>query len=189
MPHLQLFFAAITASMMLSAPVPVICPPPSFCTEPDCPPGGAHPCRPCCQEVLSDLSSHNLLSSARSSLHVLWLTLSTPNCTIPYPICTKQCMARCECPKGTVINELTNTCVPVNSYPTAASLLPGSCPLDKPRVDCLVDPCKSASCSASPGAMDLWITVVAAMQDSSRERTKSQGVVEVYTSHLHSNKL
>lgn len=35
-----------------------------------------------------------------------------PNCTTPNPICTKQCVPRCECPKGTIINEATNKCVP-----------------------------------------------------------------------------
>jgi hypothetical protein len=40
-----------------------------------------------------------------------------PNCTIPNPICTKQCVPRCECPRGTVINELTNKCVAVKSCP------------------------------------------------------------------------
>ena len=40
-----------------------------------------------------------------------------PNCTTPNPICTKQCVPRCECPRGTVINELTNKCVPVRSCP------------------------------------------------------------------------
>lgn len=40
------------------------------------------------------------------------------NCTIPNPICTTQCVARCECPKDTVIDQLTNTCVSVEDCPT-----------------------------------------------------------------------
>ena len=40
-----------------------------------------------------------------------------PNCTTPNPICTRQCVPRCECPRGTVINELTNKCVPVKNCP------------------------------------------------------------------------
>ena len=40
-----------------------------------------------------------------------------PNCTTPIPICTRQCVPRCECPRGTVINELTNKCVPVKDCP------------------------------------------------------------------------
>ena len=37
-----------------------------------------------------------------------------PNCTNPSPICTRQCVARCECPRGKVIDERKNKCVPVN---------------------------------------------------------------------------
>ena len=37
-----------------------------------------------------------------------------PNCTNPSPICTRQCVARCECPRGKVIDERKNKCVAVN---------------------------------------------------------------------------
>ena len=40
-----------------------------------------------------------------------------PNCTDPTPICTTQCVPRCQCPQGTVINEVTNKCVPVDRCP------------------------------------------------------------------------
>lgn len=36
-----------------------------------------------------------------------------PTCTNPNPFCIKVCVARCECPKDTVIDEVTNTCVPL----------------------------------------------------------------------------
>ena len=44
-----------------------------------------------------------------------------PNCTDPHPFCTKQCVARCECPDGEVINEATNKCVPIEECPIVKS--------------------------------------------------------------------
>ncbi len=39
------------------------------------------------------------------------------NCTTPNPICTRQCVARCECPAGQVIDEKKNECVPRDQCP------------------------------------------------------------------------
>ena len=38
-------------------------------------------------------------------------------CSNPNPICTKQCVARCECPQGTVLNEDIKACVPLEECP------------------------------------------------------------------------
>ena len=81
-----------------------------------------------------------------------------PNCTTPNPICTRQCVPRCECPRGTVINELTNTCVRTNKCPLPGTgkrapsihviivyliLFKGSCP---PK-------CSAAYCKRNPSSI------------------------------------
>ena len=68
-----------------------------------------------------------------------------PTCTNPKPICTRQCVPRCQCPRGTVINQLSRKCIRVKDCPT-------QCPPDKPLVNCFVDPCQFAKCSAHPKA-------------------------------------
>ena len=34
-----------------------------------------------------------------------------PTCATPHPICTKQCVPGCQCPPGTVLDEVANKCV------------------------------------------------------------------------------
>ena len=67
-------------------------------------------------------------------------------CTNPNPICTKQCVRSCECPSGQVIDEASKTCVPKDKCPS-------TCPPDKPKVSCLVDPCRFAQCPNHPDAV------------------------------------
>ncbi len=68
------------------------------------------------------------------------------NCTTPSPICTRQCVRRCECPRGTVIDEISNSCVTLDECPS-------KCPPDKPLVNCFVDPCRFGKCPAHPTAV------------------------------------
>ena len=41
-------------------------------------------------------------------------TACPPNCSNPNPICTRQCVPGCQCPRGTVLNEEQNECVRPN---------------------------------------------------------------------------
>ena len=41
----------------------------------------------------------------------------TPTCSRPVIPCTLQCVARCECPRGTLLNQRTKRCVPLSKCP------------------------------------------------------------------------
>ena len=77
----------------------------------------------------------------------------TATCAEPTPVCSPSllCIARCECPPGTVLNEAAKACVPKEQC-GRIGIISSGCPLDKPPVACFLDPCQFAQCSNHLGA-------------------------------------
>ena len=48
-----------------------------------------------------------------------------PNCTDLNPTCTKQCVAGCQCPAGTVLDVTSNSCVTIDECPDSACPVQG----------------------------------------------------------------
>ena len=44
-------------------------------------------------------------------------TACPPTCKNPNPYCTRQCVAGCQCPRGTVLDESTDRCVAEQECP------------------------------------------------------------------------
>ncbi len=100
-------------------------------------------------------------------------------CSDPNPFCTRWCVAQCECPEGTVIDEEVNQCVPVDEcpidyeQPSKRSFFNyrnffhqnyfygiiiffavfSTCPPGVREFTCLVDPCLLTECLPHPTAV------------------------------------